>query len=102
VHYLDDPPEPSISGVKIRRRSGVNFSRRLTAGAPLDAREAVIEVSLPSAGIEPFRQPLTRLAPGEFAASGIELLPAGTWRLRIEALVSDFERAAFTAEVTVR
>jgi copper transport protein len=86
-------------------RAGVQdatITLRDPSGAPLDAREAVLELSLPSARIEPFRRKLTRLAPGEFAAGGLELLPAGTWRLRVEALVSDFERAAFTGEVTVR
>jgi hypothetical protein len=43
-----------------------------------------------------------RLAPGEFSARDLDLVPAGTWRLRIEVLVSDFERAVFVADVTVR
>jgi copper transport protein len=61
--------------------------------------EVVAEWALPGAGIEPIRRPLTTGAPytGE-----ITLPVAGTWRVTVGALVSDFERVSFATEFTVR
>jgi hypothetical protein len=42
---------------------------------------------------------LTRAGAGVFRLDAIDLVPAGAWRLELEALVSDFEKA--TAATTI-
>jgi copper transport protein len=64
-------------------------------GQALDAQEVDLSLSVPTAGIEPLTRRMVRRATGEFAFSGVELSLPGPWRLRIEALVGDFEKAVF-------
>ena len=77
---------------------------RLTdaAGRPLAAQEAALAVSLPSAGIEPIRRRLHEVAPGRYHLPELTLPMPGRWTLRIEALVSDFDKRSFTLEVEIR
>ena len=39
---------------------------------------------------------------GEYSYSGRDLAIPGQWSVRIEAAVTDFEQAVFTAEVPIR
>lgn len=71
-------------------------------GTPLDAREVTAELALPAAGIEPIGRVLGRVGPGLYAVDGVELPLAGEWALRVDALVSDFEKTLYRTEVTVR
>jgi copper transport protein len=71
-------------------------------GMPFDPTDVTVELSLPAAGIEPLRGAAARTGPGEFALPDLTLAPAGTWELRIEALISDFERATFDSPLPVR
>ncbi|MBP2295895.1 copper resistance CopC/CopD family protein [Azospirillum rugosum] len=71
-------------------------------GTPLDAQEVSAELALPSAGIEPISRVLGKAGPGIYAADGVELPLAGEWAVRVDALVSDFEKALYRTEVTVR
>lgn len=76
---------------------------RLTGpdGAPLDALEVSAEMALPAGGIEAIARPLPKAAPGVYAAEGIALPVAGSWALRLDALVSDFEKVPFRAAIPV-
>lgn len=76
---------------------------RLTGpdGAPLDALEVSAELALPAAGIEGITRPLPKVAPGVYAADGMILPVAGAWAVRLDALVSDFEKVPFRAAVPV-
>ncbi|MCW2235643.1 copper resistance protein CopC [Azospirillum canadense] len=71
-------------------------------GTPLNAQEVSAELALPSAGIEPIGRVLAKAGPGLYAADGVELPLAGDWTVRVDALVSDFEKALYRTEVTVR
>jgi copper transport protein len=71
-------------------------------GAPLAALEATLELALPAAGIEPFTIKLARSGEGRFAGDVAELALPGRWRLRLDALISDFEKAIFRGEVEIR
>lgn len=71
-------------------------------GTPLTALEVSAELALPSAGIEPISRKLKAESPGVYAADGVELPLAGAWSVRVDALVSDFEKALFRAEVVVK
>jgi copper transport protein len=77
---------------------------RLTdaAGRPLAAQEVALSVSLPSAAIEPIRRRLHEVAPGRYHLPELTLPMSGRWSVRIEALVSDFDKRTFTLEAEIR
>jgi copper transport protein len=77
---------------------------RLTdaAGLHLAVKEVKLELSNPAAGIEPMRRVLAPDAEGVYGLAGSELAIAGRWTIRVEALVTDFEKAAFEAELDVK
>jgi copper transport protein len=87
---------PALAG---RNTIEVSFTRD---GAPLDPAEATLELSLPEAGIEPLTQALVRVGPGAFRADNVALAPSGSWHVRLEALIGDFEREAYETNVVVR
>ncbi|MGH6928602.1 MAG: FixH family protein, partial [Dongiaceae bacterium] len=71
-------------------------------GRPLAAQEVALAASLSSAGIEPIRRRLHEVAPGRYHLPGLTLPMSGRWSLRIEALISDFDKRSFTLEVEIR
>ena len=66
-----------------------------------DPKEVAIELSNPAAGIEPIRRPMTN-DNGAYVLEGPELAVPGTWTIRLEVLVTDFDKASFEAEIPVR
>lgn len=78
----------------------VSFATR--AGAALAPLEATLELALPGAGIEGLIVKLSPLAPGKFAAEISEVALPGRWQIRIDALITDFEKAIFRGEVEIR
>jgi copper transport protein len=71
-------------------------------GAAFVPREVRIELAQPDAGIEPIVRAATPTGDGRFQLAGPELALAGTWRVRVEALISDFEKATFETRVSIR
>ena len=71
-------------------------------GTPIAARSVALELSDPAAGIEAIRRDARPVAPGAYIYEGPEMAVAGRWRLRIEALISDFDGARFETEVPIR
>ncbi|WP_448203702.1 copper resistance CopC/CopD family protein [Azospirillum sp. sgz302134] len=71
-------------------------------GTPLNAMGASVSLALLSAGIEPIARDLTPVEPGVYAVDGVELPVAGAWSVRLDVLVSDFEKAPFRTEIPVR
>ena len=61
-------------------------------GTPLPAREATLTLSLPERGIEPFERKAVLGADGYWSVRDVAIPFAGRWHLRIDALVTDFER----------
>jgi copper transport protein len=70
--------------------------------APFEPIEVFVELSHLSAGIEPFRRRMISAGDAYFEYSGPELAIRGVWKLRVQALITDFEQVAFEAEVPVR
>jgi copper transport protein len=61
-------------------------------GGPLTAKEALLTLSLPERGVEPLERAAT-LGPDGYWHVRDLLLPApGRWHVRVDALVSDFDR----------
>jgi len=61
-------------------------------GTPLAAKEATLTLSLPERGIEPFERKAVLDADGHWSVRGVAIPFAGRWHLRIDALVTDFEK----------
>jgi copper transport protein len=70
-------------------------------GSRLEAKEAVLILSLPERGIEPLERKAVPGADGYWHVADVPLLYPGRWHLRIEALVTDFEKIALEDEFDV-
>jgi len=70
-------------------------------GTPLNAMEVSAELALPSAGIEPITRTLKAVGPGVYAVDGVQLPLPGAWTVRVDVLVSDFEKALYRTELPV-
>jgi len=70
-------------------------------GTPLGAREIVIELSMPAAGIEASEHHLSALASGFYRWQG-QLPLAGDWRVQIIVPVGDFDEIRFDTQLPVR
>ena len=105
-HHAADTPGVTIAVVTGNRTALVRLSPAIAGRNTVavwftgfQPTEVVAEWALPGAGIEPIRRPLT----GGMPYTGEITLPvAGTWRVNIGALVSDFERVSFATAFTVR
>ena len=72
------------------------------AGMPLDARETIVALANLPAGVEPIRRALSRTRPGTYELKDLVLVPAGTWSIRIDALVGDFDERVFETKLEIR
>jgi copper transport protein len=82
--------------------SGVTRARiaiRDERGASLEAQEVSFIASNPGAGVEPIRRLADRAKDGTWDVDNLLLAPAGRWTLRVEALVSDFDKATFETRI---
>ncbi|MBH5397992.1 copper resistance protein CopC/CopD [Bradyrhizobium sp. CNPSo 4010] len=70
-------------------------------GVPLAAKEVILTLSLPERGIEPMERGASLGPDGYWHVRKVELPFAGRWRVRIEALVSDFEKISLSDELEV-
>jgi copper transport protein len=68
---------------------------------PLQAKEVSLILSQPERGIEPFERPAVREADGNWIARNVPIPFAGRWRVRVDALVTDFEKVTLEDELDV-
>jgi len=72
--------------------------RQITIGlldgqfGPLPAKEVVLVLSKPGAGIEPLRVDASRVDDTTWRIDGVRLPVGGRWHARVEILVDDFEK----------
>lgn len=66
-----------------------------------EPKEVAIELAQPGAGIEPIRRTMTA-DNGSYLLEGPELAVAGTWTVRLDVLIDDFEKAIFETEIPIR
>jgi len=59
---------------------------------PVAAKEVDLVIWNPSAGIEPVRRSATFEGGGRWQIVGLHIPVAGVWRMRVEILISDFEK----------
>jgi copper transport protein len=65
-------------------------------------QEVALEMSLPSAGIEPLRRKAVREASGSFIHHSNDLALPGRWRIDVHVLIDDFTKKIVSFEVEVR
>jgi copper transport protein len=85
-------------------KAGVDdFVLQLMTGdaAPLSAKEVTLALSLPERGIEPIERGASLGPDGYWHVRKVELPFAGRWRLRIDALVTDFEKITLEDDLEV-
>lgn len=70
-------------------------------GSPLQAKEALITLSLPERGIEPFERTASLGADGFWHVREVPIPHPGRRRLRIDALVTDFRKITLEDEFDV-
>lgn len=68
---------------------------------PLAAKEATLTLSLPERGIEPIERNAELGPDGYWHVRKVELPFAGRWHVRIDALVTDFEKVTLEDELEV-
>jgi copper transport protein len=73
-----------------------------SSGAPIQPNEVTLVAANPSAGVEPIRRTAEATGPGTWRIKDLLLVPAGRWSIRVDALVSDFEKATFETVITLR
>jgi copper transport protein len=85
-------------------KAGVDdFVLQLMTGeaTPLQAKEATLILSLPERGIEPMER-VAELGPdGYWHVRKVELPFAGRWHMRIDALVTDFEKMTLEDDLEI-
>jgi copper transport protein len=87
-----------------RSRAGTDdFVLQIMAGdaTPLQAKEVSLFLSLPEKGIEPLERKAARDADGIWTIRDVPIPFAGLWRIRIDALVTDFEKVTLEEELDV-
>ena len=68
---------------------------------PAPPKEVTVELSNPAAGIEPIRRPMAD-DNGAYVLDGPELAVPGDWKIRLDVLVTDFDKATFETEIPIR
>jgi copper transport protein len=79
-------------------RSGVNCAQitvRDPTGATIDADGVTFIAPNRTAGVEPIRRAAMTKDSGAWYVDDLLLVPAGEWSVRLDVLVSDFEKVAF-------
>ncbi|WP_441236486.1 copper resistance CopC/CopD family protein [Bradyrhizobium sp. 930_D9_N1_4] len=80
-----------------------DFVLQLMTGdaAPLVAKEVTLTLSLPERGIEPIERDAALGPDGYWHVRKVELPFAGRWHVRIDALVTDFEKVTLEDDLDV-
>ena len=101
IHTDKAMAQVSISPGKV---GSDDFVLQLLTGdfGELSAKEATLTLSLPERGIEPLEREATRRPDGYWHVRGVPLPVAGRWRMRIDVLVTDFEKVTLEGEFEVR
>jgi copper transport protein len=82
--------------------------RRITIGVldgefrPLGAKEVELVLSQPAAGIEPLRLAAVRDGPTDWRVDGVRAPLRGRWHVRVNILVSDFEKITIEDDFELR
>ena len=70
--------------------------------APLPAKEVTLLLAKPEASIEPLRMPATQVEGASWRIDQVQLPALGNWNVRVEILVSDFEKITLEDKIEFR
>jgi len=90
---LVSPGKPGMDNFVLQLMTG--------EGALLAAKEVTLTLSLPERGIEPVERDAALGPDGYWHVRKVELPFAGRWHVRIDALVSDFEKVTLEDELEI-
>jgi copper transport protein len=71
-------------------------------GRPMRPLSVSVEISNDSAGVAPIARKLAATGPGEYELRDAPFPFAGIWTVDVDALVSDFEKAVWSFDLTVK
>jgi copper transport protein len=69
---------------------------------PLDPKEVTLVLTNRGAGIEPIERKASLAAPGEWAVDSLVVPLKGRWDVKLDLLVSDFEKVALEGTIELR
>jgi copper transport protein len=72
-----------------------------SGGKPKDVMEVTLHLAHHDLGVEGITRLMQHVGPGRYRLEGPELAVAGPWRIRIDLLVSDFEKQSADVPVTI-
>jgi copper transport protein len=88
--------EKAMAEIEIERADGQAGRTKLTvldgAFQPLAVKEVTFVLANPAAGIEPMRRAAARTGENVWSIDDLRVPVAGRWNLRVEILISDFEK----------
>ena len=82
----------------------VRMSLSLMTGdfAALDPKEVTVTLANPGAGIEPIERRAVKAADGTWQVEGLVLPVPGRWRVRVDALITDFDKVTLEDHIEIR
>jgi copper transport protein len=100
IHFHGGKAMAQIEVTPVRAR-GADVSIEVLDGAfhPLDVKAVTILLSNPGAGIEPVRRDAERAGYSSWHIDDLRIPLAGRWTLRVDVLVSDFEKETLEDDV---
>jgi len=85
--------------------AGTNGAKMVIASGraePIAPKEVTLVLSKPDAGIEPLERRARNVGRDGWQVDGLVLPQAGSWQVRIDILIDDFEKATLEGSVTTR
>jgi copper transport protein len=93
----------AMADIRIDRQSDGSRLLQLTLlddqFGPLEAKEVVLVLSKPDAGVERVRYPARRTEATIWRVPNLALPVGGRWLARVEILIDDFEKIAIEGEI---
>jgi len=94
--YIHLHAEPAMAQIDVtpERDRGASVSIAVTDDDlnPVAAKEVVLIIWNPGAGIEPIRRSAVFEGGSQWRITGLHIPISGVWRMRVEILISDFEK----------
>jgi copper transport protein len=81
--------------------SAVGIELMTAEGAPLEAKAVRLVLSSPEGSIEPIARDAVPAGPASWRVERLVLPLAGTWTVRVEILISDFEEMRLEGTVEI-
>ena len=100
-----EPPAVSVNLVVQPAKHGpnqVHLTTETLDGRVANPLQVTMEVTNQHRNVGPLQVHLVRLAPGHYIAYVFELPFAGTWQVTIRALMTPFDEAVATHDITIR